>query len=126
MSGTRGHVVRTHAQVRAAADAFQRGAAIGPGDRFMGLVPFSHGHGSRTRWRLRCTAGGTVVLQERFDRRQTQRLLMDEAVTAFPAVPFIVSILAETRTRDPIDLSAYVRAWRIVKASPCCASGRIT
>lgn len=105
-SGTRRHVVRTHAQVIATAVAFQRGAATGPDDRFMGLVPFSHGHGLSNALTAALHAGGTLVLQERFDRRRTQRILVDEAVTVFPAVPFIVSILAETRTRDPIDLSA--------------------
>jgi len=104
-SGTRRHVVRTHAQVMAAADAFQRGAATGPDDRFLGLVPFSHGHGLSNALVAALHVGGTLLVQERFDRRRTLRILADEAVTVFPAVPFLISILAETRMRDPIDLS---------------------
>jgi long-chain acyl-CoA synthetase len=105
-SGARRHVVRTHAQVTAAADALQRGAATGPDDRFLGLVPFSHGHGLSNALVAALHVGGTLVVQERFDRRGTLRILAEEAVTVFPAVPFLVSILAETRIRDPIDLSS--------------------
>ena len=105
-SGTCRHVVRTHAQVTVAADAFQCGAAAGPEDRFLGLVPFAHGHGLSNALAAALHAGATLVLQERFDRRRTQRILADEAVTVFPAVPFLVSILAETRTPEPIELPA--------------------
>src|SRR5262249_36009854 len=104
-SGARTHAIRTAGQLEAEAASFGGGAATAATDRFLGLVPLSHAHGLSNALVAALHAGGTLVLQERFDRRATLRLLERERVTVFPAVPFMLSILADTRMAAPVDLS---------------------
>jgi len=128
-SGTTGAptpVVRTHAQVAFALEAFA--SAIGTTDRdcFLAAIPLTHGYGLFNACLGALHAGGTIVLQPRFDRRETLRLIARERVTVFPAVPFMWAILAETRMPTPVDLSSVrwpltggarldARTWRVVR-----------
>ncbi|MFV1956474.1 MAG: class I adenylate-forming enzyme family protein [bacterium] len=108
-SGTTGQpkrVIRTHAHLMKEASAFAAAVGTSSADRILATVPLSHAHGLGNCLLATLHAGATLVLQERFDRRETLRLLSQESITLFPAVPFIVSLLADTRTREPVDLSA--------------------
>lgn len=108
-SGTTGQpkrVIRTHAHLMKEASAFAAAVGTSSVDRILATVPLSHAHGLGNCLLATLHAGATLVLQERFDRRETLRLLSQERITLFPAVPFIVSLLADTRTREPVDLSA--------------------
>jgi long-chain acyl-CoA synthetase len=108
-SGTTGQpkrIVRTHAHLLHEATAFEATVGIAPEDRILAVVPLSHAHGLGNALLAALRAGAALVLQERFDRRETLRLLSRERITLFPAVPFMLSILADTRMPEPIDLSA--------------------
>lgn len=105
-TGPRKRIVRTHTQLLREAAAFAATVGTSPEDRILGVVPLSHAHGLGNALLASLHAGAALVLQERFDRRATLRLLARERITLFPAVPFLVSILADTRTREPVDLSA--------------------
>lgn len=108
-SGTTGRpkrILRTHAHLLREATAFGATVGVTPDDRILAVVPLSHAHGLGNGLLAALRAGGTLVLQERFDRRETLRLLSRERITLFPAVPFMLSILADTRMSEPIDLSA--------------------
>lgn len=108
-SGTTGQpsrVVRTHGALAHMTAAFAAAARISAADRILAVIPFCHGHGLNNTLLTALSSGATLVLQERFDRRETLRILCQERITIFPAVPFLAAILAETRSREPIDLSA--------------------
>lgn len=108
-SGTTGRpkrIIRTHAHLMKEAAAFAAAVGTSSADRILAVVPLSHAHGLGNCLLAALHAGATLVLQERFDRRETLRLLSQERITLFPAVPFIISLLADTRTHKPVDLSA--------------------
>ena len=108
-SGTTGppkRVLRSHAQLANEAAAFAAATGTSAADRILAVVPLSHAHGLGNALLASLHAGATLVLQERFDRRAVLRALSRERITLFPTVPFIVSILAETRMLEPIDLGA--------------------
>lgn len=108
-SGTSGvpkRVLRTHAQLAAEAEAFAVAAATTADDRILAVIPLHHAHGLANALLASLHAGAALYLRARFDRRETLRLLADERITIFPTVPFMVAILADTRLREAIDLSA--------------------
>lgn len=107
-SGTTGNqkcIVRTHEQLLHEARAFAAAAQTSAADRILAVVPLSHAHGLGNALLAALYAGATLILQERFDRRTTLRLLTQNQITIFPAVPFMISVLADTRMPEPIDLS---------------------
>ncbi len=108
-SGTTGqpkHIIRTHAHLLAEASAFAATIHTSPSDRILAVVPMSHAHGLGNGLMAALYSGATLILQERFDRRETLRLLTKEKITLFPAVPFMISIIADTLTNEPVDLSS--------------------
>jgi long-chain acyl-CoA synthetase len=108
-SGTTGpakRIVRSHEALCREAQAFAEAAQTHEQDRILALVPLHHSHGLAHGLLASLQVGATLYLQERFERRETLRLLAEERITLFPAVPFILSILADTRMREPVDLSA--------------------
>ena len=107
-SGTTGppkRIVRTHGQIMFLANAYQSAIDGSPEDRILALIPLSHGHGFCSCLLATLRSGATLFLQRSFDRRAALETLSRERITLFPAVPFVFSVLADTRMADPIDLS---------------------
>jgi long-chain acyl-CoA synthetase len=108
-SGTtaRPHVVtRSHANLWWEAENFARATRLGPDDVVLGVVPLSHAHGLGNAMLAALRAGATLLVRPRFLRRQVLELLAAERVTAFPAVPFMLRMLAATDRRRHFDLGA--------------------
>ncbi|MEO6029019.1 MAG: AMP-binding protein [Candidatus Binatia bacterium] len=108
-SGTtaRPHLVsRTHANLWWEAQNFSASTEIDSADVVLGVVPLSHAHGLGNAFLAALRAGASLVLRPRFLRRQTLDLLATERVTLFPAVPFMLRMLAATDRRRTWDLSA--------------------
>lgn len=108
-SGTTGRpkrIRRSHAQLLAEARSFGASAATGPEDRVLGVVPFSHAHGYSNAMMAALHAGGCLITLHSFDRRALLRALASERVSLFPAVPFMLSVIADTRMPEPVDLTS--------------------
>ena len=72
----------------------------------LAVVPLSHAHGLGNALLAGLRAGASLVLRPRFLRRQVLDLLVQERVTAFPAVPFMLRMLAATDRRRRVALDA--------------------
>jgi long-chain acyl-CoA synthetase len=108
-SGTTGRphaVVRTHANLWWEAENFFASTRLTSTDVVLGVVPLSHAHGLGNALLAALRAGASLVLRPRFLRRQVLDLLLHEPVTVFPAVPFMLRMLAATDRRRHFDLSA--------------------
>jgi long-chain acyl-CoA synthetase len=108
-SGTtaRPHLVtRTHANLWWEAENFSASTRLDSADVVLGVVPLSHAHGLGNALLAALRAGASLLLRPRFLRRQVLDLLAREHVTVFPAVPFMLRMLAATDRRRHWDLSA--------------------
>lgn len=108
-SGTtaRPHLVtRSHANLWWEAENFAGATRLGPDDVVLGVVPLSHAHGIGNAMLAALRAGASLLVRPRFLRRQVLELLAAERVTAFPAVPFMLRMLAATDRRRHFDLGA--------------------
>jgi fatty-acyl-CoA synthase len=75
------------------------------GDRVLGTVPFFHVFGVSTVIST-IAAGGTLVLQERFEAREALELLERERITVCHGVPTMFQLLMRDRTFAGRDLTA--------------------
>jgi len=101
------HVVtRTHANLWWEAENFAASTQLGPEDVVLGVVPLSHAHGLGNALLAALRAGAGLVTRSRFLRRQVLDVLAAERVTVFPAVPFMLRMLAATERRRRFDLGA--------------------
>ncbi|MCC6847596.1 MAG: AMP-binding protein [Deltaproteobacteria bacterium] len=99
-------VERTHANLWWEAANFHTSTGLGVDDVVLGVVPLSHAHGLGNALLAALRAGASLVLRPRFLRRQVLEVLARERVTVFPAVPFMLRMLAATDRRRRVDLSA--------------------
>ncbi|MCC6765343.1 MAG: acyl--CoA ligase [Deltaproteobacteria bacterium] len=99
-------VARTHANLWWEAENFHAATRLGADDVVLGVVPLSHAHGLGNALLAALRAGASLVLRPRFLRRQVLELLAHERVTVFPAVPFMLRMLAATDRRRRFDLTA--------------------
>ncbi len=107
-SGTTGRphlVTRTHANLWWEAENFFASTRLTSDDVVLGVVPLSHAHGLGNALLAALRAGASLLVRPRFLRRQVLELLTHERVTVFPAVPFMLRMLAATDRRRHIDLS---------------------
>ncbi len=108
-SGTlaRPHVVtRTHANLWWEAENFFASARLGSDDVILGVVPLSHAHGLGNALLAALRARARLVLRPRFLRRQVLDLLAHDRITVFPAVPFMLRMLAATDRQRRFELPA--------------------
>lgn len=108
-SGTTGQskrILRTHGQILSLAHAYQSAIDGTPDDRILAVIPLSHGHGFCSLLLNTLQSGATLFLQRSFDRRRAMETLSRERITILSALPFVFSVLADTRMASPIDLSS--------------------
>jgi long-chain acyl-CoA synthetase len=99
-------VVRSHENLWWEAENFWTATRLGPEDVVLGVVPLSHAHGLGNALLAALRAGARLVLRPRFLRRRTLDLLQGERISVFPAVPFMIRMLAATDPHRVWDLSA--------------------
>src|SRR5262245_19192361 len=99
-------VVRTHAQLRAETETLRTLFAVSPPDRFLGAAPFCHVNGLVRSMLTAMLGGATLYPIREFARRTVLQLISQERLTFFGGVPQMFIILAQTPSRDAVDLSS--------------------
>jgi long-chain acyl-CoA synthetase len=94
-------VPRTHAQLCTEAEGFVAAAGIRPEDTILGAIPLFHTYGLGCCLAAAVRSGATLrLIHERqpfaLSRRRALELLSNGEATIFPAVPFMLRLLAET------------------------------
>ena len=78
---------------------------ISQADTFLGLLPLYHAHGFSNAMMAALLNGGQLVLKEGFNPRTAIKLLEEENITCFPAVPFMIKLMSETHFTGKINWS---------------------
>jgi len=108
-SGTTGRpkrIARDHANVLFELDSLARTLRISNRDRFIGVAPFSHVNGMMRTMMACLYSGATLFPLPRFDRQAVVETIGCHEITVFIAVPFMFSVLAQSRFATPPDLSS--------------------
>jgi long-chain acyl-CoA synthetase len=106
-TGKSKRVTRTQEQLVLECDALRERLELGAQDRILCTVPLFHAHGFCNAMLAALLNGGALILPEgEFNPRATAKLLCDQAVTVYPAVPFLLQLLTETQFDAALDLSA--------------------
>jgi long-chain acyl-CoA synthetase len=95
-TGKSKRIARTHYNL--VCEAEDLGATIGLSnkDRVLTVIPLFHTYGLGNCLLAPIHAGGKIVILEEFRPREVIGVLEKEAITVFPGVPFMFSILADT------------------------------
>ncbi len=99
-------VIRTHEKLLYELEQLANVFDLGESDRFLGAAPFSHVNGLVRTMMSSMFVGGTLYPVPEFKRREILRLITEEKITYFGAVPFMYVILADTPSRGEVDLSS--------------------
>lgn len=105
-TGAPKRIVRTHATLTFELDRLAAALDLSASDRFLGVAPFSHVNGLVRSMLASMSVGGTLVTLSEFSRRRVAEAISREHVTVFIGVPFMFSVLSETRLRNGTDLSS--------------------
>lgn len=104
-SGTTGHpkgVMHTHQSLLFALESINEYLQIGTEDRIFSALPLSFGYGL-FQWLSTLRAGAMLVLERSFTYPAVAfRLMRDEAVTIFPSVPTVFSMLVSQHAKQPL------------------------
>ena len=118
-TGKSKRVTRTQAQVLGEYRALAATIALSASDRILCTVPLFHAHGFGNALLASLLSGGRLVLvTSEFNARATMQALTSQAITVYPAVPFMFKMLADTRFQTPPDLSALRLAFSAGAALP--------
>jgi long-chain acyl-CoA synthetase len=105
-TGKSKRVTRTQHNLLAEFEAMVATAGHTAQDRILCTVPLYHAHGFANALVVSLLSGACMVLPaSEFNARATMGLLVSEGVTIYPAVPFMIKMLCDTRFTEPPDLS---------------------
>jgi long-chain acyl-CoA synthetase len=97
-TGKSKRITRTQTQVFEEYAALSRTIGLEKSDRILCTVPLFHAHGFCNAMLASLLTGGRMVLlTAEFNARASMRALTEQAITLYPAVPFMFKMLAETR-----------------------------
>lgn len=99
-------VERTHRKLLFETTRLTRVLALSEADRVLGVAPFSHVNGLMRSMLAALLAGATLVTVPRFERVAVARVIHERRITVFIGVPFMFTVLAETRWPRPVDFSS--------------------
>lgn len=100
-------VTRTHGQLMAEFQSLASTIALNDSDRILCTVPLYHAHGFNNCLLAALLSGGTLVLMEgEFSPREATRQLQTQRITIYPAVPFMLKMIAEAFYPAKPDLSS--------------------
>ncbi|HXJ83181.1 MAG TPA: AMP-binding protein [Candidatus Methylomirabilis sp.] len=91
--------------------------ALGPEDRVLAVLPFSHSYGLNGALFAPLSAGATVVLLERFSPEDVLAAIVRQRVTVFPGVATMFRRLLDSPQLESADLSSLRLA--LSGAAPC-------
>jgi len=98
-------VSRTHFNLIALADNHTQTVGWTEEDRILFTVPISHTYGFGN-FISAVKAGACLYVLSEFNRNKVIDLIEKESITVFPAVPFMLNVLAETFLPKPRDFSS--------------------
>ena len=104
-SGTTGFpkgATLSHGNVRSNVHAFNHLCNMQPDDNVLVAVPLFHCFGQNALLNSVLNAGGTIVLQQRFDLSETKRLIADQNITQLYGVPMMFSLLLDSCTVEEL------------------------
>jgi long-chain acyl-CoA synthetase len=93
-TGAPKRITRRQRHLVAEADNFAASVPLDADDVVLAVVPLFHAHGLGNGLLASLRSGACLVLAPEFQRRATLDLIRRERVTVFPAVPFMVDMLA--------------------------------
>ena len=99
-------VMRTHRNLLFETERLTEALAMGPGDRVLGVAPFSHVNGLMRSLVAAVLSGATLVTRAGFERSDVARVIRDQRISVFVGVPFMFAMLADARWPTPVDLSS--------------------
>lgn len=105
-TGTPKRIARTHRNLLYELDSFKQTLGITNEDRFIGVAPFSHVNGLMRSMMASMRAGAALYPLPKFQRRAVAELIEKHRITVFIAVPFMFSMLAQSRFRRRPDFSS--------------------
>ncbi len=98
-------VSRTHLNLVALADNHTETVGWTDEDKILFTVPISHTYGFGN-FISSIKIGASIIVLGDFNRNRVLDLLEEESITIFPAVPFMLDVLAKTFLPEPKDLSS--------------------
>jgi len=98
-------VSRTHLNLVALADNHTETVGWTDEDKILFTVPISHTYGFGN-FISSIKIGASIIVLGDFNRNRVLDLLEEESITIFPAVPFMLDMLAKTFLPEPKDLSS--------------------
>jgi long-chain acyl-CoA synthetase len=98
-------VARTHFNLIALADNHTETVGWTEKDRILFTVPLAHTYGFGN-FISAVKVGASMYVLEEFNRNKVADLIEREYITVFPAVPFILNVMAETFSPKPRDFSS--------------------
>jgi long-chain acyl-CoA synthetase len=105
-TGTPKCIGRRHANLLFELESFRTTLGVGPEDRFLGVAPFSHVNGLMRSMMAALYSGACLYPVPRFERETVARLVSEERLTVFIAVPFMFGMLARSRFEPAADFSS--------------------
>jgi acyl-CoA synthetase (AMP-forming)/AMP-acid ligase II len=93
-------VPRTHRNLEVGSRNVARALGIGPGRRFLSVVPFFHSNGFHNCMLMPLVSGATLVLMPQFSPAACHELIDRERVDILIGSPFIYGVLADS-VADP-------------------------
>ena len=96
-------VARTHRNLLCELTGQARAMRLKSHDRFLGVAPFSHLTGLGGSMLASLSLGATLMPLPEFERREVAREIGRRRITVFVGVPFMFSVLAQTRLPAPLD-----------------------
>ena len=98
-------VARTHLNLIALAENHTQTVCWTEDDRILFVVPLSHTY-ALGNFISGITVGATLYVLSSFNRNRVIDVIEGEAITVFPAVPFMLDVLARTYLPKPRDFSS--------------------
>jgi len=77
-----------------------------PGERVIGVAPFSHVNGLTRSMLASMMSGATLIPLPKYERRAVALTIEGQRVNIFIGVPFMFQVLAESRWPRPVDFSS--------------------
>ena len=99
-------IARNHDNLLFELDSLAATLDLSNRDRFIGVAPFSHVNGLMRSMMASVRAGAALYTVPSFDRKRVARVIEQERISVFIAVPFMFGMLAKTRFAEPPDFSS--------------------
>ena len=98
-------VARTHYNITSLADNHTETVGLTENDRVLFTVPLAHTYGFGN-FISAVKVGASIYVLEGFNRNKVADLIERESITIFPAVPFMLNVMAVTYSSKPRDFSS--------------------